>query len=88
MRIVRVLPRTRRGFQYAQNTDVWPHVLIENDEIITLSFQILLTIRIQTTSESGLAGSGFNSNQLDANSVWMQSIRINSHSMRIIFGWV
>ena len=70
MRIVRVLPRTRHAFQYAQNTDVWPHVLIENDEIIALSFQILLTIRIQTTSEGGLAGSGFNLNQLDANSVW------------------
>ena len=39
-------------------------MLIENDEIIMLSFQILLTIYIQNTSECGLAGSGFNLNDL------------------------
>ena len=59
--------------------------LADYDEIIVLSHPIQLTIHIQTTSRGGLAQFGFNSNRLDANSVWTRSIRINSHSMRIIF---
>ena len=68
----------------AQNT-VGPQVLIDYDEIIALSNPIQLTIRIQTTSGGGLTEFTFNSNRLDANSVWTQSMRIDSHSMRIIF---
>ena len=62
-----------------------PHVLIDYDEIIALSYPIQLTIRIQTTSEGGLTEFAFNSNRLNANSVWTQLMRIDSHSMRIIF---
>ena len=61
------------------------HVLIDYDEIIALSYPIQLTIRIQTTSEGGLTEFAFNSNRLNANSVWTQLMRIDSHSMRIIF---
>ena len=64
---------------------VGPHVLIDYDEIIALSNPIQLTIRIQTTSGGGLTGFAFNSNRLDANSVWTLLMRIDSHSMRIIF---
>ena len=60
-------------------------MLIDYDEIIVLSYPIQLTIRIQTTSEGGLTEFAFNSNRLNANSVWMQLMRIDSHSMRIIF---
>ena len=51
------------------------------DETIESSFPI----RIQTTSGGGLAQFGFNSNRVNANSVWTRSIRINLHSMHIIF---
>ena len=64
---------------YAQNT-VRPHVLIDYDEIIALSYPIQLTIRIHT-SEGGLTEFAFNSNQLNANSVWTQLMRIDVHSM-------
>ena len=67
-----------------KNTVV-PHVLIDYDEIITLSYPIQLTIHIQTTSGGGLSEFAFNLNWLDANSMWMQLMRINLHSMRIIF---
>ena len=52
---------------------------------IVLSYPIQLTIRIQTTSEGGLTEFAFNSNRLNVNSVWKQLMRIDSHSMRIIF---
>ena len=61
---VNVLPR----IVYAQNT-VRPHVLIDYDKIIALSYPIQLTIHIQTTSEGGLIEFAFNSNQLNANYV-------------------
>ena len=77
---VNVLPRV----VYAQNT-VRPHVLIDYDEIIALSYPIQPTIRIQTTSDGGLTEFAFNSNWLNANYVWTQLMRIDSHSMRIIF---
>ena len=60
-------------------------MLIDYDEIIALSYPIQLIIRIQTTSEGGLTEFAFNSNRLNANSVWTQLMRIDSHSMRIIF---
>ena len=60
-------------------------MLIDYDEIIALSYPIQLTIRIQTTSEGGLTEFAFNSNRLNAHSVWTQLMRIDSHSMRIIF---
>ena len=60
-------------------------MLIDYDEIITLSYPIHLTICIQTTSEGGLAEFAFNSNRFNANFVWMQLMRIDLHSMRIIF---
>ena len=52
-------------------------MLIDYDKIIMLSHPIQLTIRIQTTSRGGLAQFGFNSNRLNANSMWTRSIRIN-----------
>ena len=48
------------------------HVLIDYDEIIELPYQICLIICIQTTSEGGLTEFAFNSNRLNANSVWTQ----------------
>ena len=77
---VNVLPRV----VYVQNT-VRPHVLIDYDKIIVLSYPIQLAIHIQTTSEGGLTEFVFNSNRLNANSVWTQLMRIDLHSMRIIF---
>ena len=55
-------------------------MLIDYDEIIAFSNPIRLIIRIQTTSEGALTGFAF-----DANSVWTQLMRIDLHSMRIIF---
>ena len=78
---VNVLPHV---VVYAQNT-VRPHVLIDYDEIIALSYPIQLTIRIQTTSEGGLTEFAFNSNRLNANSMWMQLTRIDLYSKCIIF---
>ena len=69
---------------YAQNT-VRPHVLIDYDKIIALSYLIQITIRIQTTSEGGLSEFAFNLNRVNANSMWMQLMQIDSHSMHIIF---
>ena len=48
------------------------YVLIDYDEIIELPYPIRLIICIQTTSEGGLTEFAFNSNQLNANSVWTQ----------------
>ena len=71
-------------YVYVQNT-VRPHMLIDYDEIIALSYPIQLTIRIKTTSDGGLTEFTFNSNRLNANSVWTQLMRIDLHSMCIIF---
>ena len=60
-------------------------MLIDYDEIIMLSYPIHLTIRTQTTSEGGLTEFAFNLNQLNANSMWTQLMRIDSHSMCIIY---
>ena len=45
--------------------------------IIGLRVSNLLTIRIQTTSAGGLPQITFNSNRLNANSVWMQLMQID-----------